>query len=160
VQALEHERDAQGTSLRALESRVADAESAQAGLAERLDASQRGHDIVVVTRQATPELPRADGWSDVALYRFPFWDVLHDGRPSAVLALQGEVDRLYRDLKPDVVHLSGFGPSALFVLQAQQTSQAPLLVTLHSSNTLSAYFAELEDRLNRGERPAPPRTNT
>ena len=29
-----------------------------------------------------------------------------------------------------------------------------------SSNTLSAYFAELEDRLNRGERPAPPRTNT
>jgi uncharacterized integral membrane protein len=28
-----------------------------------------------------------------------------------------------------------------------------------SSNTLSAYFAELEDRLNLGERPAPPRTN-
>src|SRR6185503_7990974 len=82
---------------------------------------QRGHDIVVVTRQTTPELPRPDGWSDFALYRFPFWDVLHDGRPSAVLALQGEVDRLYRDFKPDVVHLSGFGPSALFVLQAQQT---------------------------------------
>jgi uncharacterized integral membrane protein len=26
-----------------------------------------------------------------------------------------------------------------------------------SGNSLSAYFAELEDRLNRGERPAPPR---
>ena len=107
---------------------------------------QRGHDIVVVTRQTTPELPRPDGWSDFALYRFPFWDVLHDGRPSAVLALQGEVDRLYRDFKPDVVHLSGFGPSALFVLQAQQTSQAPLLVTLHSSNTLSAKRATLFER--------------
>jgi len=27
-----------------------------------------------------------------------------------------------------------------------------------ASNTLTAYFAELEERLNRGERPAPPRT--
>jgi hypothetical protein len=25
-----------------------------------------------------------------------------------------------------------------------------------AGNTLTAYFAELEDRLNRGERPAPP----
>jgi uncharacterized integral membrane protein len=29
-----------------------------------------------------------------------------------------------------------------------------------AGNTLTAYFAELEDRLNRGERPAPPRSSS
>lgn len=106
----------------------------------------RGHDIVVVTRQDAPDLPRVTRWEGVSLHRFPFWQALDSSRPSAVLALQREIEQLERAFAPEVVHLSGFGPTALFLLHARRAHRAPLLVTIHSSNNLTSGRTTLTER--------------
>lgn len=120
---------------------------------------ERGHDIIVVTRHDASERPRTDRWNGFAVHRFPFWQALQSGQPRAVRALQREVDQLLAESSPDVVHLSGFGPSALFAMETKRASPAPLLVTLHSSNTLTSKRATLfeqtllrADWINTGSR--------
>lgn len=104
---------------------------------------ERGHVIEIVTAQESPEQAPREEWNGFPLRRFPFWHVLERKEPRMVLALQRQIEQLVRTLMPDVIHLSGFGPTALFARHAQRTGAAPLLVSLHSSNTIAASEATL-----------------
>src|SRR5262245_9684075 len=87
----------------------------------------RGHEIIIVTRQDTPGMRRIDCWHGCAVYRLPFWQALDSRTPRAVLAVQREIGQLCGDFKPDVIHLNGFGPTALFALRTKRAHQTPLL---------------------------------
>ncbi len=96
-----------------------------------------GDEIIVVTSLDSPRLPSRTEWNGIPVRRFPFWQVLSARRIEDVLAVRREIELLHRELAPDVVHMNGFGPSALFHLETARNGRPPLLLSLHSSNTLS-----------------------
>lgn len=98
---------------------------------------QYGDEIAVVTSLDSAGLPRRTEWEGIPVRRFPFWQVLSGGRIDEVFALRRDIEALHRELAPDVVHMNGLGPSALFHLESVRARRPPLLVSLHSSNTLS-----------------------
>ena len=109
-------------------------------MAERLlsNLRDRGHGIAVVTRRDSADLPRQAQWHGISVHRFPFWQALSGARPGEVAALRHEVAALKAAFAPDLVHLNGFGPSALFHLETARAHPVPLIVALHSANTLSS----------------------
>ena len=102
-----------------------------------------GDEIAVVTAHDSPQLPRHAEWNGIAVRRFPFWQTLDAARVDDVIRLRREIAALLRELAPDVVHMSGLGPSALFFLESARTANVPLLVSLHSDNTLSGTATSL-----------------
>jgi len=96
-----------------------------------------GDEIAVVTALDSAALPRATEWNGIRVRRFPFWQALNAARIDEVMRLRREIEALRGDFAPDVVHMNGLGPSALFHLGSARTADTPLLVSLHSSNTLS-----------------------
>src|SRR5262245_13809903 len=96
-----------------------------------------GDEIAVVTSHDSSQLPRRTDWNGISVRRFPFWQALNAARIDEVMCLRREIEALRLEFAPDVVHMSGLGPSALFHLESARTGNVPLLVSLHSSNTLS-----------------------
>lgn len=105
----------------------------------------RGYTIEVVTG-AGEEAPLAGepaeehsgNLHDIAVKRFPFWQVLRNGNVDRIATLQQNIASLKRHFASDVVHLSGIAPSMVFHWQSARHAPAPTLLTLHSANTLSA----------------------
>lgn len=102
------------------------------------DLRDRGHEISVVTRRDSADLPQQAEWRGIAVHRFPFWQALSGARPNEVAGLRRQIAALKAAFAPDVVHLSGFGPSALFHLETARAHPLPVVVALHSSNTLAS----------------------
>src|SRR5262245_4391671 len=98
---------------------------------------EAGEEIVVVTTQDSDDLPLQSEWEGIPVRRFPFWQALHGGRLDDILGLRRDIEAVHREFAPDVVHMNGFGPSALFHLESERRGRSPLLLSLHSSNTLS-----------------------
>lgn len=96
-----------------------------------------GDEIAVVTSHDSSQLPRQSEWNGIPVRRFPFWQALNAARIDEVICLRREIEALRREFAPDVVHMSGLGPSALFHLESARIGNVPLLVSLHSSNTLA-----------------------
>lgn len=89
----------------------------------------RGHTFSVITSM-TPEATAAeDVVDDVPVSRLPFrsWQ---GGRLEAFRASLSGVAALKARLKPDLVHVNGVGPSALFHLRTRTASASPTLLTL------------------------------
>jgi len=95
-----------------------------------------GDEVIVVTAHDSTRLPRETDWEGISVRRFPFWQALSAGRIDDVVGLRREIESLRRAFAPDLVHMSGFGPSALFHLESARSAPIPLLLSLHSSNTL------------------------
>jgi glycosyltransferase involved in cell wall biosynthesis len=102
---------------------------------------ERGHEIIVVTRQDSPDLPLEDRYQGIPVYRFPFWTSLTNSADlDHLLKTRRRITELKRAFSPDLVHIHGFGPtSVLFHVGAASTRPLPLLFTL--INELSAYAA-------------------
>jgi glycogen synthase len=98
-----------------------------------LDLKQRGYEIVVVTRQDSPDLPRQESYLGIPIYRYPFWTVLNSGKLGEVIELRSRVAELKRAFAPDLVHLNSFGPSVLLHHDTASAHGAPLLITLHTT---------------------------
>lgn len=111
---------------------------------------RRGHEVAVVTRRDSPELPRLTHWRGIPVHRLPFWQALDAGRASEIAALRREVAELKRALSPQVIHVNGLGPSVLFHLETGRACGAASLIALHSSNTLSAAPTSLARRALEG----------
>jgi len=92
---------------------------------------ERGHEFAVVTCQNDPALPQEALLRGIPVFRFPFLQALVAGKADAVATLRHQVTALRRTFAPDLVHLSGFGPSAVYCLGAAHSPPLPLLVTLH-----------------------------
>jgi glycogen(starch) synthase len=92
---------------------------------------EQGHEFIVITRQDSPDLPQESAFKGIPVYRFPFCSAYMKGDIDQVAAARKEVTRLMRAFAPELVHISGFGPSVLFQLETTRAHPAPLLITLH-----------------------------
>jgi glycogen(starch) synthase len=109
---------------------------------------ERGHQIIVVTRQDSPDLPLEDHYHGIPVHRFPFWTAFANRRIDQLIAARQRLTKLKRDFAMDLVHIHGFGPSVLFHLDTTQIHASPLLVTLVEER-LYPEGRELLDRMLR-----------
>ncbi len=102
---------------------------------------QRGHKLIVVTRQDSPSLPREDHYKGIPIYRFPFWTSLtHSADLDHLMKTRRKINELKHAFSPELVHIHGFGPtSVLFHVGATSARPIPLVFTL--INELAAYTA-------------------
>jgi glycogen synthase len=91
---------------------------------------ERGHEIIVVTRQDSPDLPLEDRYQGIPVHRFPFWTAFASHSVDQLIAARQGLAKLKRAFAPDLVHIHGFGPSLLFHLETAHVHPSPLLVTL------------------------------
>src|SRR5688500_12781953 len=91
---------------------------------------ERGHELLVVTRQAFVEQPRESRFHGIPVHRLPFIS-LSTRNIDAFVQIRQRVVELKRAFAPDVVHVSGVGKSAIFHLHTNRSTPAPTLTTLH-----------------------------
>lgn len=96
---------------------------------------ERGYDITVITSHGRKDLPDAEEFHGVRVFRFPFMDALLNRNIPLILRIQREVARIAADFRPDV-HYVNFGgpvPISFFYLRTAGSAPAPVLLTLHNS---------------------------
>jgi glycosyltransferase involved in cell wall biosynthesis len=98
----------------------------------------RGHQLAVLTSHDPADAPRAVDWEGIPVWRLPFWQVLSSARVEEIAAVRRAVRSHADAFAADVVHMHGFGPSVLFLLERTRPHGAPLVAALHSSNTVAA----------------------
>ena len=95
---------------------------------------ERGHEVVVVTRRDSPDLPWRSEYQGIPVYRYPFpWTAFADGDLDQLLETRQQVARLKRSFRPDLVHMNSLGPSSFFHQITRNAHATPLLVTLHTT---------------------------
>jgi len=92
----------------------------------------RGHEVIVVTSHDHLDLPDCSLLGDIPIYRFPLRPALASGDPEKLPENFRRVKQLKRDFSPDLVHLSGVGPTAFFHLVTETSHPAPLLVSMRT----------------------------
>ena len=90
----------------------------------------RGHEVIVVTRRDSDDLPAEDEYKGIPVYRFPFVTALMDRDLDQVMALRRQVSALKRTFAPALVHIHNCGPSALFHLETSKAYPTRVVVTL------------------------------
>jgi glycogen synthase len=95
---------------------------------------ERGHEVVVVTRRDSPDLPCQSEYQGIPVYRYPFpWTAFADGNLDQLMETRQQVASLKRSFGPDLVHLNSVGPSFFFYQITGNAQPTPLLVTLHTT---------------------------
>jgi len=94
----------------------------------------RGHHVAVVCRKE-PGRDREGTEADAAvpIHRFQFWESLTRRDSALSFATRDLIARVKQTFRPDVVHLSGLGPSLFYHLVTRRAWCAPTLLTLHGS---------------------------
>lgn len=95
----------------------------------------RGHEIIVVTRRDSADLLSEDRYRGIPIYRIPFWMSFEKQNVDQLIAARRQLIELKRAFAPDLIHIHGFGPSAVFHLDTMRAHSAPLLVTLIEERT-------------------------
>jgi glycogen(starch) synthase len=93
---------------------------------------ERGHEVIVVTSHDHLDLPDRSLLGDIPIYRFPLRPALASGNAEKLPENLRRVKQLKRDFAPDLVHLSGVGPTAFFHLLSEASHPAPLLVSMRT----------------------------
>ena len=95
---------------------------------------ERGHEMIVVTRQDSADLPREAEYQGIPIYRYPFpWSAFSNGNFDALIQTRRQITQLTRSFRPDVVHMNSFGPSFLFYSNTVEADAPPLLMTMHTT---------------------------
>ena len=107
----------------------------------------RGHDVVVVTRQDSLDLPCESEYQGIPVYRYPFpWAAFSNGKMDTLIEVRDQVTRLRCFFRPELVHVNSLGPSFLLYDHRRDATSVPSLVTLHT--TPQSIFSE---RVNSGD---------
>jgi glycogen(starch) synthase len=106
----------------------------------------RNYEVIVVTRQDSPDLPQEDRYQGIPIFRFPFWTAMADRNIDQLWMARRQLIKLKQAFAPDLVHVHNFGPSVLFCLDTAHAFPAPLLVTLTNELEL---VTEKHDLLRR-----------
>jgi glycosyltransferase involved in cell wall biosynthesis len=102
---------------------------------------ERGHEVVVVTRRDSPDLPCQSEYQGIPVYRFSFpWTAFSHGKMDALFESRRQVTRLKQSFRPELVHMNSFGPSFLLYHDSGGAKPVPFLVTLHT--TPQSIFSE------------------
>jgi glycogen(starch) synthase len=133
---------------------IAGAEVFSASLLPALQ--ERGHEVTVVTSHDYLELPDGGSYKGIPIHRLSFRKTLTDGDIDLLIEIRRQVAELKKTLKPDLIHLYGVNPSALFHLSTADAHPAPLLVTMNQEilpsegagqNTLMGRVLHAADRV-------------
>jgi glycogen synthase len=100
-------------------------------LARALKAS--GHDLIIVARRDTDDLPDEDLYFDIPLYRFPLRTALQARDLAQVIGLRRRLADLVHGFDPQLGHIYHSGPGVYFYLQIPATRFLPALMTLHQT---------------------------
>jgi len=113
----------------------------------------RGHEVTVLARRDTDDVPASSRLLGAEVVRLPFRQAIEAHDPGAVLDLRAQVVALKQEIRPEVVHLYHLGPDLLFQRLTRSVVPAPVLVTLHQPFTgeLSAADVALGPTLRQAE---------
>jgi glycogen(starch) synthase len=92
---------------------------------------ERGHEFLVLTTKSSPDLPNADEYQGIPIYRWSFWDHTQYTYIEALARVRQEVAALKRAFSPDLVHINALDRGNFFHLLTAHVAPAPLLITLH-----------------------------
>lgn len=92
----------------------------------------RGYEITVVTSHDHLDLTDRSELDGIPVHRFPMRAALARADVNGLADVAGRIERLKRDVAPDLIHISGVGPSAVFHLMTERSHPAPLLVSLRT----------------------------
>ncbi|MGH7359133.1 MAG: glycosyltransferase family 4 protein, partial [Candidatus Rokuibacteriota bacterium] len=92
----------------------------------------RGLEISVVTSHDHLALPDRCHLDGVEVYRVPMRAALVRARVDELAAVAHQITRIKREVSPDVIHVSGVGPGAVFHLMTEKSCPAPFLVSLRT----------------------------
>ena len=87
-----------------------------------------GYEITVVSSHAASRLDDEEEISGIRVFRLPIRAALADNDPEALTRMSAHVDALYRNFRPDIVHMNFAGPSMWLFLTTAQAHPAPLVV--------------------------------
>ena len=90
----------------------------------------RGHEVVVLARRDTPDLPAADQHAGVRIVRHPFRQALERADMGQVATGRRLLARLVAEVEPDVLHVFHPGPDLLY---RSALGRLPMVVSLHQS---------------------------
>ena len=111
---------------------------------------ERGHEPVVVTSFGDQDLPARDEVMGIPVFRLPFRKALGGGSLEAMIQCRSELERLKRELEPDVMQLNFSGPSGYFLLATATRDDAPLVMAVrHPLDELTCGEGSLTYRLLR-----------
>ncbi len=111
---------------------------------------QRGHEPVVVTSFGDQDLPARDEVMGIPVFRLPFRKALGGRSLEAMIQCRSELERLKRELEPDVMQLNFSGPSGYFLLATATRDDAPLVMAVrHPLDELTCGEGSLTYRLLR-----------
>jgi glycogen(starch) synthase len=100
---------------------------------------RRGCEFVVITSNYAAHVPDESTYEGVAVYRFPFEDVLMNRDLDAMLRIRRRVAELKRAFKPDLTHVYFMGLGVVAHRDTESAWRAPLLVTLHGTRKDESY---------------------
>jgi glycogen(starch) synthase len=92
-----------------------------------------GHDLVIVARRDTDDLPDEDLYFGIPLHRLPLRTALQSRDLGQVRALRRRLADLVHAFGPELGHVYHSGPGVYFYLQTPATRPLPLLMTLHQT---------------------------
>jgi glycogen(starch) synthase len=90
------------------------------------------HDILVVTRQDSPDLPLEDHYQGIPVHRFPFGTAIINRNVDQLIAERHRLAKLKRVFAPDLVHIHGLGASMFFHFETTHVHTSRLLLTLNN----------------------------
>ncbi len=92
----------------------------------------RGHEVLVIADRTAVPAPDRDRIDGVDVARFAFSACLAQRRLDAMHALQRELDALFAQFAPEVVHLNHPRPSSFFFLRRGATTSVPRVLSVHA----------------------------
>lgn len=92
---------------------------------------RRGHDVLVVSLQGTPNMADFSPYLDIPVYRFDFPQALHDRNLRGIGVLLDRVRALKQTFSPDVIHVNDTGVGLFFHLNTPYP--CPTICTVHDT---------------------------
>ena len=92
---------------------------------------KRGYEVAVITTHQYdyPEEETVDG---TTIYRLPFHEVLRARDPEGFIKLRRQVEAVWNDFAPDVIHANLCGPSIAMHLETNRRSPVPTVIAIHT----------------------------
>ena len=91
----------------------------------------RGHEVAVITDNASGRLPDRDSLGGVAVHRFDIAEPFRVGVGADVQRSRSAIARLRRRLRPDLVHAVFLGSAGCYAAATADAYPAPVLLAFH-----------------------------
>ncbi len=92
---------------------------------------ERGYEVAVITAHQY-DYPEEEILDGTTIHRLPFHEVLRARDPEAFVKLRRQVEAVWNDFAPDVIHANLYGPSIAMHLETNRRSPVPTVIAIHT----------------------------